>query len=148
MSASDLVAASRCVQTELIPKIRALCGPDAERLVEGIPAGLPPAGLPAAALPRTAGGRTDARAVSRSAARTEIVAIGASTGGPRALATLLADLPRDLAAPIVIVQHMPPLFARSLAERLGGCTPLRCAEARTAPCCAGHGLDRAGATGT
>jgi len=135
VSASDLVAASRCVQTELIPKIKALCPPDdapapavalppAEMLV---PAGPPPAVRATATRAREILGD---RASGRSAApgRTEIIAIGASTGGPRALATLLEFLPRDLAAPIVIVQHMPPLFTRSLAERLDGGTPLRCAE--------------------
>jgi two-component system, chemotaxis family, protein-glutamate methylesterase/glutaminase len=121
VSASDLVAATRCVQSELIPKIKALCGGD-----DGNPAGLVP-GSPAQALaaPREPGAAVNAARVST---RAEIVAIGASTGGPRALASLLERLPRDLAAPVVIVQHMPPLFTRSLAERLDGSTPLRCAE--------------------
>ncbi|MBD1913810.1 MULTISPECIES: chemotaxis response regulator protein-glutamate methylesterase [unclassified Leptolyngbya] len=48
----------------------------------------------------------------------EIVAIGVSTGGPNALGTLLADVPPDFPVPIAIVQHMPPMFTRLLAERL------------------------------
>ncbi|HLR10725.1 MAG TPA: chemotaxis response regulator protein-glutamate methylesterase [Sporosarcina sp.] len=47
-----------------------------------------------------------------------IVAIGTSTGGPRALQQVLTHLPAHLAAPIVIVQHMPPGFTKSLADRL------------------------------
>lgn len=47
-----------------------------------------------------------------------IVAIGTSTGGPRALQRMLKDLPEDFPAPIVIVQHMPKGFTKSLAERL------------------------------
>ncbi len=47
-----------------------------------------------------------------------ILAIGASTGGPGSLRQLMADLPADLNAAAVIVQHMPPGFTRSLAERL------------------------------
>lgn len=47
-----------------------------------------------------------------------MVAIGVSTGGPNALATLLAEVPPDFPVPILIVQHMPPMFTRLLAERL------------------------------
>jgi two-component system chemotaxis response regulator CheB len=50
--------------------------------------------------------------------RIEIVAIGISTGGPNALAAMLPGIPADLPVPIVIVQHMPPLFTKTLAERL------------------------------
>jgi two-component system chemotaxis response regulator CheB len=48
----------------------------------------------------------------------EVVAIGASTGGPNALAALFPAFPADFPVPIVIVQHMPPVFTGRLAERL------------------------------
>ncbi len=48
----------------------------------------------------------------------EVVAIGVSTGGPNALATLLSEIPPDFPVPIVIVQHMPPMFTHLLADRL------------------------------
>jgi two-component system chemotaxis response regulator CheB len=50
--------------------------------------------------------------------RIDVVAIGISTGGPNALAELIPQLPASLPVPIVIVQHMPPLFTKLLAERL------------------------------
>lgn len=49
----------------------------------------------------------------------DIVAIGASTGGPEALAALLTKFPDDFPVPILIVQHMPVSFRRLLAERPG-----------------------------
>ena len=54
---------------------------------------------------------------------------GSSTGGPAALETLLPLLPRDLGVPVVIVQHMPKLFTRALADRLDRCCQLPVAEA-------------------
>lgn len=59
----------------------------------------------------------------------EVVAIAASTGGPPALQAILAGLPGDLGAGIVISQHMPPGFTRSFAERLNKLAPLIVSEA-------------------
>ncbi len=62
-----------------------------------------------------------------SAAR--LIAIGVSTGGPFALQRVLPGLPHDFPVPIVIVQHMPPHFTRSLADRLNALSQIRIAEA-------------------
>ncbi len=52
----------------------------------------------------------------------KVVAIATSTGGPQALKNLLQMLPKNINAPIVVVQHMPPGFTKTLAERLdSGC---------------------------
>ncbi|MGG3905983.1 protein-glutamate methylesterase/protein-glutamine glutaminase [Geobacillus stearothermophilus] len=58
-----------------------------------------------------------------------VVAIGTSTGGPRALETVLAQLPPDFAAPVVIVQHMPKGFTKSLADRLNALAAITIKEA-------------------
>jgi two-component system chemotaxis response regulator CheB len=88
------------IRAELIPKIKALCAGATTKLKP-----LPPPG-PAVRV-RVPPNR-----------QIEIVAIGTSTGGPNALAEVLPRLPKDFPVPIVIVQHMPPIFTRMLAERL------------------------------
>jgi len=55
----------------------------------------------------------------------DIIAIGASTGGPGATESIITRLPGNLAIPVVIAQHMPPRFLVSYAERLDKLTPLR-----------------------
>jgi two-component system chemotaxis response regulator CheB len=110
-------AAMERVRTDLLPRIKALVGRGAS-------------------VPRTAAGSTAtpvAPVVTRppraATSPIEIVAIGTSTGGPNALEEVLTQLPGDLGVPIVIVQHMPPLFSRLLAERLDTKTSLRIVEA-------------------
>ena len=58
-----------------------------------------------------------------------LLAIGSSTGGPQALFTLFGGLTRRFRQPIVVTQHMPPLFTRSLAEHLARIGHRPCVEA-------------------
>ncbi len=60
----------------------------------------------------------------------KLVAIGSSTGGPAALGQLIPALPADFPSPIVVVQHMPPVFTGLLAERLSEQTSLEVREAK------------------
>lgn len=59
-----------------------------------------------------------------------LIVIGTSTGGPRALQTVLTSLPDDFKTPILIVQHMPPGFTKSLAKRLNYLAPIYVKEAQ------------------
>ncbi len=117
MGASDYVtkpanvgsaaAGMQRIREELIPKIKALCsrGEGIELLQ-----------APSKQLPKPAKPMAAAKAPARR--QIDIVAIGVSTGGPNALAALIPTLPADFPVPIVIVQHMPPIFTKLLAERL------------------------------
>ncbi|MEZ6035523.1 MAG: chemotaxis-specific protein-glutamate methyltransferase CheB [Planctomycetaceae bacterium] len=57
-----------------------------------------------------------------------VIVMGAATGGPNALAKVIGELPRNIGAPILIVQHLPPIFTKLLAERLDQLTALSVRE--------------------
>jgi two-component system, chemotaxis family, protein-glutamate methylesterase/glutaminase len=118
-SAAGKATAQQRILEDLVPKIKSLC-----RLGTPVPAGQAKrdTSAPAAARPFAL------RAVG-TPITADIVAIGVSTGGPAALAEVLSHLPADFPAPILLVQHMPQMFTRFLAERLNGQTPLSVVEA-------------------
>lgn len=122
--AGSLEASLRHAREQLVPRIHALCARAEARARASANArgrGDAPAPAPAAhalARPRREGPQ----------ARVEVVAIGTSTGGPIALAEILSALPHDFPVPIVVVQHMPPVFTAHLAERLSARSPLRVRE--------------------
>ena len=60
----------------------------------------------------------------------QVVVIAASTGGPNALATVIAGLPRDFPLPVLVTQHMPPIFTTMFAQRLAREGSLPCEEAK------------------
>ncbi|HEX6674922.1 MAG TPA: chemotaxis response regulator protein-glutamate methylesterase [Actinomycetes bacterium] len=124
LSPSDAVLDE--VREQLVTKVRVL-GDRSERARAG--AGAPPARGWQAGPARPVGPVPAAAAPRHRAERVEVVAVGSSTGGPNALGELLAGLPADFPAPVLIVQHMPPLFTRMLAERLDAGCPLTVAEA-------------------
>jgi two-component system chemotaxis response regulator CheB len=103
-------SAQSVISEELVPKLLALCGRHS---------------LGRIATPR----EQPAPVVRRSRSRIEMLVIASSTGGPNALAKLLPMLPATLPVPVAIVQHMPPLFTRYLAERLDTAGPLPTREA-------------------
>ena len=88
------------IRAELIPKIKALCAGQVKKVTTILPP------RPAAPVRRP---------LHR---RIEMVSIGTSTGGPNALAEVLLQIPKNFPVPIVLVQHMPPIFTRLLADRL------------------------------
>lgn len=96
------------VREQLIPKIKALCG---RRTIVA-----PPRSAPA---PRP----------NRPSKRVELLAIGCSTGGPEALERVLPLLPATFPVPVVVVQHMPPMFTGLLAARLNNRCALEVVEA-------------------
>lgn len=59
----------------------------------------------------------------------DIVVIGASTGGPKALYNVITKLPPDLGVPVLVVQHMPEGFTRAFAERLNTFSKIKVKEA-------------------
>ena len=65
----------------------------------------------------------------RDGKKSKIIAVGISTGGPNALTDMLPALPADIGIPLVIVQHMPEVFTKSLAESLDTKCPLKITEA-------------------
>ncbi len=101
------------VREQLIPKIKALTGRPVTPARPAARIAPPP---PAA--PRTGPGKKPA-----------VLVIGSSTGGPEALARLLPQLPASLPVPILLVQHMPPVFTRQFAQRLDRLCALRVVEA-------------------
>jgi two-component system chemotaxis response regulator CheB len=105
----DMGSTSASITEELIPKIRALCHLPMTRPTPAS-GGLPPA-VKQPAIIRT-------RATSFRPPRISIVTIGVSTGGPDALGVLLPSIPAEFPLPIVVVQHMPPVFTAMLAKRL------------------------------
>lgn len=98
---------------ELKLKVRALAGARRSRL--GPLATLPVLGAALTPLRRERGA--------------EVVVIGTSTGGPPALQSIVPRLPPELAAAVLVVQHMPVGFTRSLAERLAARSPMPVREA-------------------
>jgi two-component system chemotaxis response regulator CheB len=113
-----LAAAQAHVRADLVPKIRALGAKRvAPHATTATPVAAPPPRPPSASRPDDRPRRIDA------------IVVGVSTGGPKALESVVPTLPGDLAVPVLVVQHMPPTFTALLAERLDRMSAVRVTEA-------------------
>ena len=109
------------LRDELVPKIKQFFHLPGER--QAAPR---PAAAPAAVLPPTPPGGASSWATK---VRPKVVVIGVSTGGPTALGSILPQIPEGFPLPVLVVQHMPPLFTRLLSERLHSTCRLAVEEA-------------------
>ncbi len=103
------------IEESLVPRLKAFCGH------------LLGQRQPAPTLKRARSARPEPTA------RIDAVVIGISTGGPNALVKVIPQLPANFPVPILIVQHMPPMFTKVLADRLAAASRLQVREA-------GHGM--------
>ena len=110
----SVTAALEAVKGELIPKVKALCAGRRLPAARSIPVPR----IPSERWPQLPAGPV------------QMLTIGVSTGGPEALARVLPALPADLPVPVTVVQHMPPVFTRLLAERLSSRCALPVMEAK------------------
>jgi two-component system chemotaxis response regulator CheB len=69
-------------------------------------------------------------ASKRKKEKADIIVIGISTGGPNALSKMMPEIPPDVGVPILIVQHMPPVFTQSLANNLNAKCKIEVKEAK------------------
>lgn len=104
----NIEEAKSILRRDLVPKIHALCGIEAEKAVEAAPS------RGTGAVPRVS---------------IDVIAIGSSTGGPNALAAVLPELSERFALPILITQHMPKVFTALLANRLASQSKIKVIEA-------------------
>lgn len=112
-------AALEKIRAELIPKIRA-------HVPQAATSAARPFSMPA---PQVAPFPFQLGAQRPITSRVEVVAIGTSTGGPNALGDLVPLLPPNFPVPVVIVQHMPPIFTKFLADRLSAKSQMPVVEA-------------------
>ncbi|MDD9942516.1 MAG: chemotaxis-specific protein-glutamate methyltransferase CheB [Myxococcales bacterium] len=109
---SGVREAIESMEQELLPRLKALGR--RPRALGSAPPAVRPSG-PGGAKRCIAGGA-------------EVVVVGASTGGPVAVSKLIGQLPSDFDVPVVVVQHMPPLFTKHFAEQLAQRVRLPVAE--------------------
>jgi two-component system chemotaxis response regulator CheB len=110
-NSASLAHAMEQVRRELVAKIVSLAGRPSHAVPPRAPVSLPR---------EKPGGQ-----------RIDIVAIGTSTGGPIALAAVLPRLPENFPVPVVVVQHMPPIFTRLFSERLNKLAAVEVHEGET-----------------
>ena len=129
--------ALEAVRLQLVPKIRALSGRRVARPpvpAQSVSFAVAHPGAARSPAPVTTVSRAPAGPGAPITARPgaepiAVLAIGSSTGGPDALAQVLPALGSSLRVPVVIVQHMPPVFTRLFAERLNKISGLTVREA-------------------
>jgi two-component system, chemotaxis family, protein-glutamate methylesterase/glutaminase len=109
------------LREEMIPKIKQFFRVAGQSAAAAMPARAYGSAVPAA------GARPIAQSLQLPP---KVVVIGVSTGGPTALGAMLPLFPTSFPMPILVVQHMPPLFTRLLAERLNATCQMRVEEAR------------------
>ena len=140
MGAADFIAKDQSqislkldsLQGQLVAKVRALganAGVARDSSAGGVARGTGVSQRPGAgAKPASGGGGVELPAARL--ADVQIVVIGSSTGGPPVLEQLVASVTPRTPCPIVIAQHMPPLFTEAMAERLDRITPATVVHAR------------------